>query len=214
MRGARRNGTNRTSRRKRENKITNHREIPTHHSQPPSRATLSLSGRPHRSRSLSLSPAAALSLVNESGSRIAIRESYPESVGLAHFRKCGLLILCVKHAKVARLKRLYDLWQENYDIGFVLMKIQKGNRIRRFKRWENYLESVSLAHFRRCNLLILRVKRAKVFHGQPMHTNVPAAPHPPAMRPRLRRERIAERIRALQDLVPSVNKIEKLSLDK
>ncbi|KAF4358098.1 hypothetical protein F8388_009381 [Cannabis sativa] len=60
-----------------------------------------------------------------------------------------------------------------------------------------------------------------VFHGQPMPSTV--APHPPAMRPRvrarrgqatdphsiaerLRRERIAERIRALQELVPSVNK--------
>ncbi|CAK7346490.1 unnamed protein product [Dovyalis caffra] len=66
-----------------------------------------------------------------------------------------------------------------------------------------------------------RVKN--VFHGQTMPTTVAAAPHPPAMRPRvrarrgqatdphsiaerLRRERIAERIRALQELVPSVNK--------
>ncbi|KAK7270301.1 hypothetical protein RIF29_23348 [Crotalaria pallida] len=65
-----------------------------------------------------------------------------------------------------------------------------------------------------------------VFHGQPMPTNIPPAPHPPAMRPRmrarrgqatdphsiaerLRRERIAERIRALQELVPSVNKTDK-----
>ncbi|RYR28680.1 hypothetical protein Ahy_B01g052827 [Arachis hypogaea] len=62
-----------------------------------------------------------------------------------------------------------------------------------------------------------------VFHGQPMPTTIPAAPHPPTMRPRvrarrgqatdphsiaerLRKERIAERIRALQELVPSVNK--------
>ncbi|XP_045807382.1 transcription factor UNE12-like isoform X2 [Trifolium pratense] len=62
-----------------------------------------------------------------------------------------------------------------------------------------------------------------------MHTNVPAAPHPPAMRPRvrarrgqatdphsiaerLRRERIAERIRALQDLVPSVNKTDRAAM--
>jgi hypothetical protein len=29
----------------------------------------------------------------------------------------------------------------------------------------------------------------QVFHGQPMHTNVPAAPHPPAMRPRVRARR-------------------------
>ncbi|KAI5426600.1 variant 3, Transcription factor une12 [Lathyrus oleraceus] len=41
-----------------------------------------------------------------------------------------------------------------------------------------------------------------VFHGQPMHTTVPAAPHPPAMRPRVRARRgqatdphsIAERV--------------------
>ncbi|EXB26566.1 hypothetical protein L484_012559 [Morus notabilis] len=60
-----------------------------------------------------------------------------------------------------------------------------------------------------------------VYHGQPIPATI--APHPPAMRPRvrarrgqatdphsiaerLRRERIAERIRALQELVPSVNK--------
>jgi hypothetical protein len=30
----------------------------------------------------------------------AIKKSYPESVGDVHFRKCGLLTLCVKHAKV------------------------------------------------------------------------------------------------------------------
>ncbi|KAF3951761.1 hypothetical protein ACB098_10G180400 [Castanea mollissima] len=67
-----------------------------------------------------------------------------------------------------------------------------------------------------------------VFHGQPM-TNTAAAPHPPAMRPRvrarrgqatdphsiaerLRRERIAERIRALQELVPSVNKTDRAAM--
>ncbi|GMY16755.1 transcription factor UNE12-like isoform X1 [Fagus crenata] len=67
-----------------------------------------------------------------------------------------------------------------------------------------------------------------VFHGQPMPTTV-AAPHPPAMRPRvrarrgqatdphsiaerLRRERIAERIRALQELVPSVNKTDRAAM--
>ncbi|GMI69332.1 PERICYCLE FACTOR TYPE-B 1, unfertilized embryo sac 12 [Hibiscus trionum] len=65
-----------------------------------------------------------------------------------------------------------------------------------------------------------------IFHGQPISGTVTAAPHPPAMRPRvrarrgqatdphsiaerLRRERIAERIRALQDLVPSVNKTDR-----
>ncbi|XP_061369072.1 transcription factor UNE12-like isoform X1 [Gastrolobium bilobum] len=68
-----------------------------------------------------------------------------------------------------------------------------------------------------------------VFHGQPMPTSIPAAPHPPAMRPRvrarrgqatdphsiaerLRRERIAERIRALQELVPSVNKTDRAAM--
>ncbi|KAF5741859.1 transcription factor UNE12-like [Tripterygium wilfordii] len=68
-----------------------------------------------------------------------------------------------------------------------------------------------------------------VFNGQPMHTTVAAAPHAPAMRPRvrarrgqatdphsiaerLRRERIAERIRALQDLVPSVNKTDRAAM--
>ncbi|GAV73442.1 HLH domain-containing protein [Cephalotus follicularis] len=68
-----------------------------------------------------------------------------------------------------------------------------------------------------------------VFHGQPMPTNVAAAPHPPVMRPRvrarrgqatdphsiaerLRRERIAERIRALQELVPSVNKSDRAAM--
>ncbi|KAF3436222.1 hypothetical protein FNV43_RR23314 [Rhamnella rubrinervis] len=68
-----------------------------------------------------------------------------------------------------------------------------------------------------------------VFHGQPISTNVATAPHPPAMRPRvrarrgqatdphsiaerLRRERIAERIRALQELVPSVNKTDRAAM--
>ncbi|KAH6766723.1 basic helix-loop-helix DNA-binding superfamily protein [Perilla frutescens var. hirtella] len=67
------------------------------------------------------------------------------------------------------------------------------------------------------------------FHGQPMTNTVPVAPQPPAIRPRvrarrgqatdphsiaerLRRERIAERIRALQDLVPSVNKTDRAAM--
>ncbi|XP_051141985.1 transcription factor UNE12-like [Andrographis paniculata] len=67
------------------------------------------------------------------------------------------------------------------------------------------------------------------FHGQAMTNTVPAAPQPPAIRPRvrarrgqatdphsiaerLRRERIAERIRALQDLVPSVNKTDRAAM--
>ncbi|KAF7804691.1 transcription factor UNE12 [Senna tora] len=72
--------------------------------------------------------------------------------------------------------------------------------------------------------------RAKnVFHGQSMPTTMPIAPHPPTMRPRvrarrgqatdphsiaerLRRERIAERIRALQELVPSVNKTDRAAM--
>ncbi|MBA0796821.1 hypothetical protein Gohar_007557, partial [Gossypium harknessii] len=65
-----------------------------------------------------------------------------------------------------------------------------------------------------------------VFHGSPMPATVAPSPHPPTMRPRvrarrgqatdphsiaerLRRERIAERIRALQELVPSVNKTDR-----
>ncbi|PON95015.1 Basic helix-loop-helix transcription factor [Trema orientale] len=68
-----------------------------------------------------------------------------------------------------------------------------------------------------------------VFHGQPIPATVATAPHPPAMRPRvrarrgqatdphsiaerLRRERIAERIRALQELVPSVNKTDRAAM--
>lgn len=68
-----------------------------------------------------------------------------------------------------------------------------------------------------------------VFHGQPMSNPVPVAPHQPAVRPRvrarrgqatdphsiaerLRRERIAERIRALQELVPSVNKTDRAAM--
>ncbi|KAL8513707.1 hypothetical protein ACS0TY_012991 [Phlomoides rotata] len=67
------------------------------------------------------------------------------------------------------------------------------------------------------------------FHGQPMANMVHTAPHPPAVRPRvrarrgqatdphsiaerLRRERIAERIRALQELVPSVNKTDRAAM--
>ncbi|KAL7151507.1 hypothetical protein ABFS83_04G035500 [Erythranthe nasuta] len=67
------------------------------------------------------------------------------------------------------------------------------------------------------------------FHGQPMTNTVPSGPHPPAIRPRvrarrgqatdphsiaerLRRERIAERVRALQELVPSVNKTDRATM--
>ncbi|XP_068320475.1 transcription factor UNE12-like [Pyrus communis] len=75
-----------------------------------------------------------------------------------------------------------------------------------------------------------RVSSVKnVFHGQPISNTIAAAPHPPAMRPRvrarrgqatdphsiaerLRRERIAERIRALQELVPSVNKTDRAAM--
>ncbi|KAJ8899438.1 hypothetical protein K2173_018412 [Erythroxylum novogranatense] len=68
-----------------------------------------------------------------------------------------------------------------------------------------------------------------VFHIQPMPATVATCPHPPAMRPRvrarrgqatdphsiaerLRRERIAERIRALQELVPTVNKTDRAAM--
>ncbi|KAL6978583.1 Transcription factor une12 [Sarracenia purpurea var. burkii] len=67
------------------------------------------------------------------------------------------------------------------------------------------------------------------FPGQPMPSMVAAVPHPPSIRPRvrarrgqatdphsiaerLRRERIAERIRALQELVPSVNKTDRAAM--
>ncbi|KAK3036877.1 hypothetical protein RJ639_031495 [Escallonia herrerae] len=67
------------------------------------------------------------------------------------------------------------------------------------------------------------------YHGQTIPNTVPAMPHPPAIRPRvrarrgqatdphsiaerLRRERIAERIRALQELVPSVNKTDRAAM--
>ncbi|KAL1351578.1 hypothetical protein HN51_015473 [Arachis hypogaea] len=76
---------------------------------------------------------------------------------------------------------------------------------------------------------VLDARAKNVFHGQPMPTTIPAAPHPPTMRPRvrarrgqatdphsiaerLRRERIAERIRALQELVPSVNKTDRAAM--
>ncbi|WJX18550.1 Transcription factor une12 [Trifolium repens] len=76
---------------------------------------------------------------------------------------------------------------------------------------------------------VVDTRPKNTFHGQPMPTTVPAAPHPPAMRPRvrarrgqatdphsiaerLRRERIAERIRALQELVPSVNKTDRAAM--
>ncbi|KAE8730657.1 Transcription factor bHLH7 [Hibiscus syriacus] len=73
-------------------------------------------------------------------------------------------------------------------------------------------------------------RASSIFHGQPMPGTVAAAaPHPPTMRPRvrarrgqatdphsiaerLRRERIAERIRALQELVPSVNKTDRAAM--
>ncbi|GAB2234579.1 hypothetical protein Droror1_Dr00003835 [Drosera rotundifolia] len=68
-----------------------------------------------------------------------------------------------------------------------------------------------------------------VFHGQPIPNTVPSMPHPPTVRPRvrarrgqatdphsiaerLRRERIAEKIRALQELVPSVNKTDRAAM--
>ncbi|OMO96336.1 hypothetical protein COLO4_15350 [Corchorus olitorius] len=67
------------------------------------------------------------------------------------------------------------------------------------------------------------------FHSQPASGPVAAAPHPPAIRPRvrarrgqatdphsiaerLRRERIAERMKALQELVPSCNKTDRAAM--
>ncbi|CAN0898266.1 Transcription factor UNE12 [Linum grandiflorum] len=69
----------------------------------------------------------------------------------------------------------------------------------------------------------------QVFHAQPMQTAVPAAPHAPTVRPRvrarrgqatdphsiaerLRREKIAERFKALQALLPSVNKTDRAAM--
>ncbi|XP_022743902.1 transcription factor UNE12-like [Durio zibethinus] len=66
-------------------------------------------------------------------------------------------------------------------------------------------------------------------HSQPASSPVAAAPHPPAIRPRvrarrgqatdphsiaerLRRERIAERMKALQELVPSCNKTDRAAM--
>lgn len=76
---------------------------------------------------------------------------------------------------------------------------------------------------------IVDTRPKNTFHAQPVPTTVAAAPHPPSMRPRvrarrgqatdphsiaerLRRERIAERIRALQELVPSVNKTDRAAM--
>ncbi|GMI79196.1 PERICYCLE FACTOR TYPE-B 1, unfertilized embryo sac 12 [Hibiscus trionum] len=67
------------------------------------------------------------------------------------------------------------------------------------------------------------------FHSQPTSGPVATAPHPPAIRPRvrarrgqatdphsiaerLRRERIAERMKALQELVPSCNKTDRAAM--
>lgn len=67
------------------------------------------------------------------------------------------------------------------------------------------------------------------FHGQPPPRTVAAPPHPPSMRPRvrarrgqatdphsiaerIRREKIAERMRALQDLVPSANRTDRAAM--
>ncbi|KAK4596437.1 hypothetical protein RGQ29_014461 [Quercus rubra] len=67
------------------------------------------------------------------------------------------------------------------------------------------------------------------FHSQPTHGPGVAAPHPPGIRPRvrarrgqatdphsiaerLRRERIAERMKALQELVPSANKTDRAAM--
>ncbi|CAL5395371.1 unnamed protein product [Camellia sinensis] len=75
----------------------------------------------------------------------------------------------------------------------------------------------------------VRHSAPQVFHGQPTHNTTMTLPHPPAIRPRvrarrgqatdphsiaerLRRERIAERMRALQELVPSCNKTDRAAM--
>ncbi|KAL6969107.1 hypothetical protein U1Q18_042579 [Sarracenia purpurea var. burkii] len=69
----------------------------------------------------------------------------------------------------------------------------------------------------------------QVFHGQPIPSTTVTVPHPPSIRPRvrarrgqatdphsiaerLRRERIAERMKALQELVPSCNKTDRAAM--
>jgi hypothetical protein len=87
---------------------------------------------------------------------------------------------------------------------------------------------VQMVYFRLVLFLLCVVW--KVFHGQPMQQPPPSAPHQPtSIRPRvrarrgqatdphsiaerLRRERIAERIRALQELVPTVNKTDRAAM--
>ncbi|GJN24734.1 hypothetical protein PR202_gb12492 [Eleusine coracana subsp. coracana] len=54
----------------------------------------------------------------------------------------------------------------------------------------------------------------QVFHAQPKpgDGSMASQPQPPAPRPKLRRERIAERIRALQELVPNTNKTDRAAM--
>ncbi|XP_058105457.1 transcription factor UNE12 isoform X1 [Magnolia sinica] len=76
---------------------------------------------------------------------------------------------------------------------------------------------------------LIRPNHAQTFHGQATIGVVAVAPHPPPIRPRvrarrgqatdphsiaerLRRERIAERMKALQELVPSSNKTDRAAM--
>ncbi|OEL13156.1 Transcription factor UNE12 [Dichanthelium oligosanthes] len=52
----------------------------------------------------------------------------------------------------------------------------------------------------------------QMFHPQPKPGEGAMAPQPPAPRPKLRRERIAERMRALQELVPNTNKTDRAAM--
>uniref|UniRef100_A0A1S4CDT7 Transcription factor UNE12-like n=2 Tax=Nicotiana TaxID=4085 RepID=A0A1S4CDT7_TOBAC len=76
---------------------------------------------------------------------------------------------------------------------------------------------------------VSQVHRVQPFQGQPTSSTAVTVPHPPAIRPRvrarrgqatdphsiaerLRRERISERIKALQELVPSCNKTDRAAM--
>ncbi|KAJ9536983.1 hypothetical protein OSB04_029716 [Centaurea solstitialis] len=108
--------------------------------------------------------------------------------------------------------------QQRVDLFLIIM--ERGGNMNMgglFPPFEN-LQSHSLLH---------TVPQA--FQGQPTTSTAVTVPHPPAIRPRvrarrgqatdphsiaerLRRERIAERMRALQELVPSCNKTDKAAM--
>ncbi|KAK6135752.1 hypothetical protein DH2020_030532 [Rehmannia glutinosa] len=85
-----------------------------------------------------------------------------------------------------------------------------------------------LAIYRHMHYVTLRLQVQQAYQGLPTASTAVTVPHPPVMRPRvrarrgqatdphsiaerLRRERISERIKALQELVPSCNKVLSMS---